>query len=524
MGIFVNPGNEHFKAMLRNQIYVDKTMMIAELNKRLNSLDNYMCISRPRRFGKSVAAGMLTAYYSKGCDSRDLFKNLNISRDPSYSEHLNKLNVILVDLKNFFRRDSDNSRIMETISVEIIKELKTEFPNVEFSSDKHLSNAILNVYSQTGEKFVFIMDEYDLLVREKVPKSELDSFIVFLESLFKNSTLRPAFNLAYLTGILPIVRDKIQSKMNEFDEYTIINSRILAPYIGITYDECLGLCNDFDMDFDECKRWYDGYVVNKKEIFATKSVVQSMADGEYDSYWSNTGSYEAVSNYIDLNFDGVFDDVKLMLAGHSVDVNVLSYLNTMTDFHCKDDVFTYLIHLGYLGYNKDTKTCFIPNYEVRLQWELAVGKASHFKPIADSIQESQELLERTIEGDSDFVAEALDKAHLSLCHPLKYNNEHAFQVAMVMAYYTARNKYYVVQELPTGKGFADIALIPFEPGCPAIIIELKVDGSAGMALSQIRDQKYDTIFHNYRGEVIFAGVNYNKATKLHQCRIDRLVR
>jgi len=520
MGTYVNPDNELFKNATNSKIYVDKTMMISEINQLVDTVDNYVCVSRPRRFGKSVAAAMLVAYYSKGCKSSDLFGRYRIGNEPGFDEHLNRHNVIYIDLKSFFRRGQDNSSIMQKVADTIIGELSEEFPNVSLSQHSDLAIAISDIYKATKEKFVFIIDEYDLLVREQVDKSQIDTYLGFLESLFKNNNLRSAFSLAYLTGILPIVRDQIQSKMNEFDEYTIINSRFLAPYIGITLSEAEELCRSHNLDFAECKRWYDGYQINGNEVFATKSVVQSIKDREFDSYWSNTGSYESIANYINLDFDGIVYDIQQMLAGKSVMVNVLSYLNTMTDFNYKDDIFTYLIHLGYLGYQRASKECFIPNYEVRLQWELAIKKASNFKPVADSISESEELLRRTINGDAEYVAQALDKAHRELCTPLRYNNESAFQVAMVMAYYTARNNYFIIQELPTGNGFADIALIPMEPGKSAIIIELKVNGSAGLAISQIKDRRYDTVLRHYRGKIIYAGINYDKVSKSHECRIE----
>jgi len=523
MGIFVNPNNKAFEQMLNSQIYIDKTMFIEEVNKKLDSRDNYMCVSRPRRFGKSVNMDMLVAYYSKGCDSGKMFRNLKISQQPTFEEHLNKHNVIKFDMKNFYNRGKDNSMMMDNISRKITQELSYEFPQVSIP-DCDLAEAIMEIYTKTGEQFIVLMDEYDMLVREQVSQKEINLYIGFLEKLFKNTDLRPAFNLAYLTGILPIVRDQIQSKMNEFNEYTIISSGALSEFIGATSGEAEALCKEYNMDFDECRRWYNGYNLNGKEIFATKSIVQSMMNREYNPYWGITGSYESVSNYINLNFDGIYDNVQMMMAGEPVPVNIYSYLNTMTDFANKDDVFTYLIHLGYLGYDTKTRKCYIPNYEVRMQWELAIGRASHFSPIAESIRESEMLLERTIGRDEEYVAEALSKAHNSLVSPLKYNNEHAFQIAMVMAYYTARNEYYIIQELPTGKGYADIALIPMNTGKTAIIIELKVNGTSGMALQQIKNRQYDTILKNYRGEVLRVGINYDRESKKHQCSISATTR
>ncbi len=499
-------------------------MVIKELNRKLRSKGKFICASRPRRFGKSVNMGMMAAYYSKGCDSRKMFDNLMIGKDEAYREeylrHLNKHNVICFDLNGFFAKNEDKSIVMRKVQEAIIAELAEEFPMVDISAETNLGSAILKIYAKTKETFIFLMDEYDIMIREKVSDSVLRTYLDFLQSLFKDNVLRPAFDLAYLTGILPIIKDRIQSKLNEFDEYSVLNTRFLAPYIGVTYREAQSLCEEYGMDFEDCKHWYDGYMIDDEEIFATKSIVMSMLDRKYQSYWVRTGSFDAVATYIDLNFDGIYDDVLRMLAGESVYVNVESYDNTMTDFCNRHDVYTYLIHIGYLGYNYKTRKCFIPNYEVKKQWANSIDKAKNFKTIAKRVDESHQLVERTIEGDAEFVAESLNRAHEELCHPLKYNNEHAFQVAMAVAYIAAESDYYIVQEFPSGKGFADIALIPLKGDRPAVVIELKCNESTGLALDQIKDRRYDKAFRNYQGKVMFVGISYDKETKIHECAIE----
>ncbi|MCQ2249925.1 MAG: ATP-binding protein [Bacteroidales bacterium] len=524
MSIYVNPNNDYFAEVVNSTIYVDKSMLIEKVNSKISTLEKYLCVSRPRRFGKSIAAGMLVAYYSKGCDSKELFSSLKICQADSFGKHLNKHNVIYLDLNGFFREDEPEADIFSTIRNAVIGELRMEFPSVDLSNAEKINEAIQIIYNQIGEKFIFIMDEYDVLIRRKAPDKIITSYLSFLESLFKNSAIRPAIEIAYLTGILPIVRDTIQSKMNEFDEYSFLNSAELAEFAGITYDETEDLCRKFNVDFDKCKRWYDGYIVNGIEIFAPKSVVKAISSKVFESHWGKTGSYEAVSDYVNLNFDGIYDDIVKMLSNEEVHVDVSTYLNTMTDFTSKDDVFTYLIHIGYLGYNADTESCFVPNYEVRKEWGSAMRKASNFKAIGDRVAQAEELLRRTIACDEEYVAQALNDAHRSICHPLKYNNESAFQNAMVIAYYTAPAKYYVIQELPSGEGFADIALIPHVPNVPAIIIELKVNGSKGLAISQIKDRKYDEVLKYFQGDLLFVGVNYDKESKVHTCKIEKVVR
>ena len=522
--LYVNPGNELFTEALNYPMYVDKSLLIAELNKLCSSPGKFVCVSRPRRFGKSMAGAMIAAYYSKGCDSRALFDQLKISHDPSYESRLNKMNVIKIDLNGFQIGVADKTTVIDRLTKEVGKELSAVFPNVDIQGQERLCDMLQQIYAATGETFIIIIDEYDVLVREKVGQKALDIYLSFLSSLFKNQTLKPAISLAYLTGILPIVRDRIQSKMNEFDEYSMTDPGQLAEFAGFTKEETKALCDKYGMDFAECERWYDGYHLRPDlSVYSPKSVVQAMRKHEYGSYWTITGSYEALKNYILMNFEGIKDDVIRMIGGSRVDVNVLKYLNTMTDFHSKDDVFTYLIHLGYLAYDRGEKQCYIPNEEIRNEWVISIEDEADYKPIMEMINDSKQLLQSTIDGDSQSVAAALDKAHMRATNPLTYNDEKSFQSAIGLAYFYANTKYTVIKELPTGKGYADLALIPFLPNIPAMIIELKNKKYANSAIQQIKAKAYDEKLRHYRGDLLFVGISYDPDTKAHECRIEKLV-
>ena len=522
MGIYLNPNNALLKQARKSEIFVDKSMMIAELNKFVDSENKFICISRPRRFGKSMAGNMISAYYSKGCDSRELFKDLKIARDKSYEEYLNRLNVIKIDMNAEYMSNQDE--FLQVMQKKVMKDFFKAFPDVDFSDCRSFADCMLEVYAEKAETFVVIIDEYDVLVREKVPQVLFDKYLQFLNAMFKNSTLSPAISLAYLTGILPIVRDKIQSKLNLFTEYSMTNPMNLAEFVGFTAEETKGLCEQYGMDYEECRRWYDGYDLKTvKEVFSPRSVVSAMMNREYGSYWTQTGSYEALKLYILMNFDGMKDDVVKMMGGGKVHVEVDSYLNTMTDFHGKDDVFTYLIHLGYLAYDRETQLCYIPNEEIRKQWLISVQYEQDYQPIIKLVNDSKALLEATINKDEAAVAAALTEAHIRATNPLTYNNEASFQSAIGLAYFYANLKYTVIKELPTGKGYADLALIPYVPNIPAIIIELKNNKSAESAIKQIKEKKYDELLEHYRGDLLFVGINYDADTKEHQCRIEECV-
>ena len=523
MGIYLNPGNVLLQQDRRASIFIDKSMMISELNKLVNTREKFVCVSRPRRFGKSMAGNMLAAYYSKGCDSRELFNDLKIAHDKSYEEYLNKLNVIKIDM-NAMYNNSHGKDVVSVIHQRLRDEFSEEFPNIRFGDDDNLDYCMMKVYAKMGETFVVIIDEYDVLVREQVPAEVFKSYLSFLNGLFKNADLSPAISLAYLTGILPIVRDKIQSKLNLFTEYSMTNPMNLAEFVGFTAEETKGLCEQYGMDYDECKRWYDGYDLKTvKEVFSPRSVVSAMMNREYGSYWTQTGSYEALKLYILMNFDGMKDDVIKMMGGGKVHVEVDSYLNTMTDFHGKDDVFTYLIHLGYLAYDRENQLCYIPNEEIRKQWVISVQYEEDYAPIIKLVNDSKQLLEATINKDEEAVANALTEAHMRVTNPLTYNNEASFQSAIGLAYFYANLKYTVIKELPTGKGYADLALIPYVPNIPAMIIELKNNKSAESAINQIKEKKYDDLLEHYRGDLLFVGINYDPDTKEHQCKIEECV-
>jgi hypothetical protein len=524
MGIYLNPGNENFNENVNAAIYVDKTMMIAAVDKIIRSGNKYICISRPRRFGKTIAGNMLSAYYSKGCDSRELFAKFKIAGDPCFEEKLNKLNVIKLDINSEYQNTMDKNNLIHRITDKIKEEMRKQFPEISFMDDDSLGECILKVYSSTGETFVIIMDEYDVLAREKVSQELFNEYLSFLNGLFKSDTLRPAISLAYLTGILPVVRDKIQSKLNNFREYTILDAGDLAEYIGFTSQEVIELCREHGINYEECRRWYDGYKQHEFEIYNPESVVRCIESRSFGSYWGMTSTYDAIAERIRANFEGVREDVIKMIAGENADVNITRYMNTMDSFFTKSDIFTYLIHLGYLAYNREDSTCRIPNKEVRQEWFNAIETENEYKETNKIINDSKNLLTDTISGDENAVAKALDVSHIHVTSNRSYNNEDALQSAIYLAYIYALNEYTVIKEMTTGKGFADVVFIPFKANRPAMIIELKRNSCTESALDQIKNKRYFDSLQHYSGQLLFVGINYDEKEKIHSCRIEKFER
>ncbi len=525
MGIYLNPDNENFSRTTKRNIYVDKTMMISVINQFIETDNTYICVSRPRRFGKTIAGNMLAAYFSKGCDSRELFAPFKISQDPSFESNLNRLNVIQIDMNSEYQNERDTDNLMNNLQDRIVAEFVQQFPDITFGERESVGNCILKVYAQKREQFVIIIDEYDVLVRENVSQTLFRQYLdSFLNALFKSNTLRPAIALAYITGILPVVRDRVQSKLNNFAEYTILSAGPLAEFVGFTADEVMQLCEKYNVDYNEMKRWYNGYTQKGLEIYNPESVIKSIQNKEFTSYWSKTSTYAVIADKIQENFDGTKDDVIKMIAGENVDVIVTTFMNTMTEFRTKDDVFTYLIHLGYLAYNREDQTCRIPNQEVLEEWKNAVAVVDEYKITNKIIKASKELLAETLRLNSDAVAKALDESHIHVTSNRSYNNEDALQSAIYLSFIYALNKYTIIKEMTTGKGFADVVFIPFVPNIPAMIIELKRNDSTDSAIDQIRDKKYFTSLDHYFGDLLFIGINYDEKAKTHTCKIEKFVK
>lgn len=521
MSVYFNPDNSNFKEYVEMDIYVDKSMLLSETNRSIGTADKYICMSRPRRFGKTVAGNMIAAYYSRGCDSEKLFSGLKIASDPDYRKHLNQYNVIYIDMNSEYQNCDKKSRMIAALKSDIKSEIVKEYPDIGILKNHSLAKSIQRVYEETGDTFIIIIDEYDVLVREQVQPKLFDEFLSFLNGLFKSNTLRPAISLAYLTGIFPVVRDKIQSKLNNFHEYTILNAGRFTEYVGFTTEEVKSLCEKYSVDFGECRSWYDGYSQNGFEIYNPESVIKCVTNQYFDSYWGQTSTYKVISDRLKQNFKGTKEYVVRMLAGESVDVNVTSFLNTMDSFASRNDVFTYLIHLGYLTYDKESKTCRIPNREIRQEWKNVVETDDEYSVTNEIIEASKELLAETIEGNEKAVAAALDNSHIHVSSNRSYNNEDVLQSAICLAYIYALNHYLVIREMTAGKGFADVVFVPLASDKPAMIIELKHNKTTESAIKQIKEKKYFDSLNSYRGEILFVGINYDDKEKTHTCRIEK---
>ncbi len=521
MGTYINIGNAGFQSA-RNGEYVDKSELITVVNKALFTERRFSCVSRCRRFGKSMAAKMLYAYYDHSCDSRSLFSDLQIASEPQFETHLNKYAAIYLDMTNFVSQYKDDD-IVAKIDAALIADVSNAYPNVVVREGDELMDYLLRVSIETGEQFVFIIDEWDAICREFSPGTKaMDNYVKWLRRLFKSQDAMRVFACAYMTGILPIKKYKTESALNNFQEYSMVEPRRMGKFFGFTKDEVRVLAEKHDMDFDELEKWYDGYQIGDElSMFNPNSVMQAIDSGRCRSFWASTGAYDAVVNYIQMNYEGLKDDVISMLAGGRCSVDPTGFQNDMYIIHSKNDVFTVLIHLGYLSYNWRKDECYIPNREVAGEMVNAV-KATNWRHLADALDASKQLLQDTIDGDEEAVARGVDVAHDENTSILSYNNENSLACVLSIAYYYARNDYVMHRELATGKGFADIVLIPRKNvDSPAIVLELKFWQDADAAIDQIKRKQYPAKVAEHTNNLLLVGINYDRETKQHTCHIER---
>lgn len=559
MGYYLNPENVLFQESLNSEIYVDKTGLIKCTNAALHTENKLLCVSRPRRFGKSMALKMLAAYYSKGCDSRDLFQNLKIGRESLdkasvFEKGLNRYDVLWIDIQgvlgcvmeelytqqelmDFYKKLPYMSTIeiqdikhpkLTAMQREVIKDIRKhkEYAKYIPEDEESLGNALQEIYEHTGNTFVLLIDEWDCIFRNYEQDRLLqDKYIGWLRDMFKNTKRLSMYALVYMTGILPIKRYGTQSALNNFREYTFLNPLKMAEFSGFTETEVKDLCERYHIDFSEMSNWYNGYYFQRSgRIYNPRSVICAIENEEFGNFWTATGTYESIKKPINMNFDGLKEKVITMLGNGRCKINVSKFQNDMVTFHSADDVLTLLVHLGYLGYDAQKKEVYIPNKEIRDEFVNAI-EGDNWSFTFEAISRSGELLEATLNGDENKVAACIEKVHSDNTAILTYNNENALSHVIQIAYYQAQDEYMLVREMPAGKGFCDIVFLPRPNHCkPAIVVELKWNKSAETAIDQIKDKNYGDRFCDYFGDILLVGINYDKnsSSKKHTCRIERV--
>ena len=527
MGIYINPGNESFR-VLRNSKYVDKSGLIGVITRSIGMQHKLSCISLPRRFGKSYAAQMLCAYYCEGCDSSPLFDDLEIAQDETYRKHLNQYNVISLDIADIIGKSGLNN-ILTFITQKVSEEIYKTYPDVDHTDA--LPDLLNNVVELTGRKFIAIIDEWDAPMRDKMTSQDLQYvYLQFLRSLFKSSSItNKVFAAAYMTGILPIKKDGSQSAISEFWEYTILQPGKFAQYVGFTEDDVRSLCEEFNVDLEKMKFWYDGYKIKDiGSVYNPNSVMKAIHTRKFQSYWPATSDPTSLLEYLNLDKEGLGKSLVELMGGKEVPLNPRRFRNDPSSLRTEEDVLTLLTHYGYLSYDEERETVRIPNEEIRIEYADSIHDITHIETI-QRVKRSVQLMKDIVDMNADAVATELQRVHTEEYTPRHYNNEQALRGTIKLALFAYRDEYIQMEELAGGTGYADIVYLPKRNSdFPALVIELKVldkahpERNAQGAIAQIKQRHYPAIIQNDMDEILLVGISYDKddPNKKHTCQIE----
>ena len=554
MGAYLNPGRGAFEEAVNSEIFIDKTGMIRYTNSVVSTSQKYISVSRPRRFGKTMAARMLCAYYGRGADSRTLFEERKIAKENpadmdglqmAWDIYLESFDVIRIVMTDIFKKDISVEEALERLQRLIIRDIKKEYPQADYYDETDLIQTMEDVFAYSGCQFVIIIDEWDAVFRERVEDREgQERYLDFLRDWMKD---KEYIALAYMTGILPIKKYGKHSALNMFTECSMIAQRQMAPFTGFVETEVRELCEKYEMRYEDISEWYDGYLLSdrippkmresyrrgeysghKYEVYSPLSVVESMTTGRIQNYWNKTETYEALAGYIRRDYDGLKNAVALLMDGGRLRIDTSTYQNDMMTFAGRDDILSLLIHLGYLGFDDDTSEVFIPNREILDEFRAST-KSLEWAETFKAFEISLELLQATWDCDENKVAQLVEDAH-NRAGNKTYNDESALSYGIQLAYYAAQKYYTTVLEFDSGKGYADVLYLPSPkyPDKPVLLIELKYNQDAETALLQIRRQKYPDRLEHYKGHILLVGIDYDKDIsneladfKHHHCKIEK---
>ena len=519
MSIYLNTNKPliNYMNLYRSKYFVDKSLMIEKLNEVIETSDKYICITRPRRFGKSSVIDMLGSYYSIAVDSKDVFDNLKISSFPSYTEHLNKYNVINISFNDLSERGNTYEDYIEMIRTSITKDIVEKYPHINPENYFNISSMIRD----TNDKFIFLLDEWDYIFNNSLFEENQNNFLEFLRNLLKD---QPYVALCYMTGVLPIKKYSSGSALNMFDEFTFLKDRKFGRYFGFTEEEVIDLCRkNNEIKFEHLQTWYNGYLTAKGlKIYNPRSVVKALQNDFCESYWTNTGAMDEVAKYLKYNTLEIRDDVIEMISGGEIDLIIDEEFRAgQREPKTKEEIYSAMIVLGFLSYHDGYLK--IPNKELMKEFEKALRDKS-FGYVSQIIENSRKMLKATVNGDTATVESILHDIHNSEIPILQYNDENSLSCVLTLAYLSARDTYRIEREEKTGKGYADFTFHPRRKNDTAFIVELKKDENVDVAINQIKSKEYVQKFkeENQHKKVLAVAICYNSREKEHCCKIEEI--
>lgn len=540
MGLFLNSRNsyENFRELVQDTFFVDKSLIIQELIPSLGKKNRYFCITRPRRFGKTAIANMLGAFFGKSVDSHSLFDGLKIAKvpdgtNPDYQKHLNQHQVIYIDFSEVPRNCTRYSQYIDRIQNGINRDLSESYPDFSIEADGTTWDILSEIFQKTGDRFLFIMDEWDALFHMSfATPADRESYLLFLKSLLKD---KPYAELAYMTGILPIAKYSDGSELNMFLEYHMATSERFSDYFGflesevdLLYSIYRKTANNIKITRKDLALWYDGYhTASGHKIYNPRSVVCALADNQLRNYWTSSGTYDSIFHYIKHNLSDVQDDLTLLFAGGAIPADVQEYAAVSMQLSTKDEIYSAMVVYGLLTYEQGAVS--IPNKELMDSYASMMKKERSLGYIYNLANASKKMLAVTLAGDTETMVDILTCAHDTESPIFSYNSEIELAAVVNLVYLAARDSYRIEREDKAGKGYADFIFYPEQKDADALILELKVNSTPAAALQQIKDKNYVLRFKGklaespkYTGRILGVGISYNKKTKKHACQVEVL--
>lgn len=539
MGMYLNSISPYYlyKSEFSRPYFVDKSEVLKELIPFVFQGNSYICVTRPRRFGKTVMANMIGAFFGKGEDASEIFDNLKISQEENYRNHLNQHNVIYIDFSVVDDECTSYKEYIEAIKETLKSDLHLAYPDVAFREKSSVREDLTRIFTEKKERFLFVLDEWDAVFHMPFIKEEDKlSYLLFLKGLLKD---KPYVSLAYMTGILPIAKYSSGSELNMFIEYTMGTEAKFGDDFGFSDAEVDMLYQRFIKNCEEkgetpavtregLRYWYDGYYTKSGEkMYNPRSVAASLSNNNLGSYWTSSGPYDEIFYYVEHNVADVRKDLALMVAGEGVTSKIQEYAATSMNLSTREEILSAMVVYGFLSYYKGK--VYIPNKELMDKFDEMLRKEPSLGYVYQLAKESERMLQATLHGDTETMEEILAFAHNTETPLLSYNNETELSAIVNLVYLSARDRYRVEREDKAGTGFVDFIFYPEEKGDTGIILELKIDHTPEEAIKQIRDKQYVLRFKGKLGEkpkvtgrILAVGISYYRKTKEHHCKVEDL--
>lgn len=521
-----------YKSEKESPYFIDKSLLLTELIPQVKLGNKHICLTRPRRFGKTVMANMVAAFFGKGTDGRSLFDSLKIAQENGYQENINRYNVVHIDFSKMPKNCTSYEQYISRIEKKLIKDLMRAYPDADIDVEDAVWDAFETVFADCdSEKFVFVLDEWDCIFHKNfVTENDRKNYVSFLSNLLKDHAY---VSLTYMTGILPIAKYSSGSELNMVAEFTMANSPMFGEYFGFTdsevddlYSRYLKNCCEPNVTREGLHEWYNGYhTASGEKVYNPRSVVFALTFNNLASYWTSSGPYDEIFYYIENNVAEVRKELALMVAGESVPAKVQEYAATSMNLSSKDEIFSAMVVYGFISY-ADGKVS-IPDKELMDKFDEMIQREPQLGYVNALAKKSERMLEATLSGDTETMAEILEYTHNTETPILSYNSETELSAIVNLAYLAARDRYRIEREDKSGTGFVDFIFYPDKKEADCIILELKVDHTPEEAIQQIKDKQYALRFRGklaekprYTGRILAVGISYFKETKKHQCKIE----